>query len=88
MKDNTLHVGGRKYELDNNVYVVGFGKAVAGMARAVEDQLHHHIIDGIISVPHRLGTTLRELGKGWGSTHNLTFFFKTSITYLPKTTRS
>lgn len=64
VKDNTLHVGGREYELDNNVYVVGFGKAVAGMARAVEDQLHHHIIDGIISVPHRLGTTLRELGKG------------------------
>lgn len=63
MKDNCLHVGGREYELDNNVYVVGFGKAVAGMARSVEDQLHHHIIDGIISVPHRLGRTLRELGK-------------------------
>lgn len=63
VKDNCLHVGGREYELDNNVYVVGFGKAVAGMARSVEDQLHHHIIDGIISVPHRLGRTLRELGK-------------------------
>lgn len=67
MKDNCLHVGGRGYELDNNVYVVGFGKAVAGMARSVEDQLHHHIIDGIISVPRRLGRTLKELGKGWGT---------------------
>ncbi|XP_078340323.1 glycerate kinase-like isoform X2 [Crassostrea virginica] len=61
--DHTLHVGGREYTLDHNVYVVGFGKAVAGMARVVEDQLHHHIIGGILSVPHGLGRTLTELGK-------------------------
>ena len=63
MKDHTLYVGGREYMLDHNVYVVGFGKAVAGMARMVEDQLHHHIIGGILSVPHGLGRTLTELGK-------------------------
>ncbi|XP_048743573.1 glycerate kinase-like isoform X2 [Ostrea edulis] len=61
--NNCLHVGGREYTLDNNVYVVGFGKAVAGMARAVEDQLQDHIIDGILSVPYGLGKSLKELGK-------------------------
>lgn len=74
MKDNTLHVGGREYELDKNVYVVGFGKAVAGMARAVEDQLHHHIIDGIISVPHRLARLSGNLAKGEALTTSQVFF--------------
>ncbi|XP_062569504.1 glycerate kinase-like [Saccostrea cucullata] len=63
VEGNSLHVGGQEYTLDNNVYVVGFGKAVAGMARAVEDQLQHHLISGILSVPHGLGHTLKELGK-------------------------
>ncbi|XP_061195468.1 glycerate kinase-like [Saccostrea echinata] len=60
---NCLQVGGQEYALNNNVYVVGFGKAVAGMARSVEDHLQHHIIGGILSVPHGLGQTLKELGK-------------------------
>ena len=35
-----------------NVYVVGFGKAVSGMARTLEDHIGQHIVRGIISIPH------------------------------------
>ncbi|KAL4226896.1 hypothetical protein ACF0H5_014874 [Mactra antiquata] len=50
--DSTLIIDGHKYKIDNNVYVVGFGKAVSGMARTVEDILGDHLVKGIISIPH------------------------------------
>ncbi|GIY61162.1 glycerate kinase [Caerostris extrusa] len=37
--------------MSKNVYVVGFGKAVLGMAAILESKIQEHIIDGIISVP-------------------------------------
>ena len=46
-----LTVEGRTYTLKNNVYVVGFGKAVSGMARTLEDHIGQHIVRGIISIP-------------------------------------
>ncbi|XP_060072763.1 glycerate kinase-like [Ylistrum balloti] len=59
----TLTVEGRKYALDKNVIVVGFGKAVMGMARSVDDLLGQHIIKGAISVPYGCCELLSCAGK-------------------------
>ena len=47
----TLTVEKKEYQLNRNVFVVGFGKAVLGMARVVEDILGDHIRKGILSIP-------------------------------------
>ena len=60
---NSLLVDGRTYSMQKNVYVVGFGKAVSGMARAVEDLVGHHIVRGIISVPHGTRQLFTTIGK-------------------------
>ncbi|XP_059161444.1 glycerate kinase-like [Physella acuta] len=59
-----LQVDSRKYKLNKNVHVVGFGKAVLGMARALEDTIGEHIVRGVISVPVGLQEALRQEGKG------------------------
>ena len=46
-----LKVENEQYYIDRNVYVVGMGKAVVGMARAVEDVLGEDVVTGILSVP-------------------------------------
>lgn len=51
VSDNQLCIGEKKFPVKNNVYVVGFGKAVIGMGAAVEEVLNSHIIKGILSVP-------------------------------------
>uniref|UniRef100_A0A0B7A6G8 Glycerate kinase n=1 Tax=Arion vulgaris TaxID=1028688 RepID=A0A0B7A6G8_9EUPU len=51
---STLKVEDKYYKLNRNIYVVGFGKAVLGMARVVEDMLGKHINTGIISIPQGL----------------------------------
>ncbi|XP_051931600.1 glycerate kinase isoform X2 [Hippocampus zosterae] len=55
--------GTRKFTLRNNVHVVGFGKAVLGMATEAERILGDHLVGGIISVPHGIQQTLRQHGK-------------------------
>ena len=60
---DTLTVNGQSYELNRNVHVVAFGKAVIGMVRAAEDVLGEHIVGGIASVPAGIQDTLRSLGK-------------------------
>ncbi|XP_021371829.1 glycerate kinase-like isoform X2 [Mizuhopecten yessoensis] len=63
-RDNeTLTVDGREYALHKNLNVVGFGKAVMGMARCVDDLLRPHIVDGVISVPHGCHELLGSAGK-------------------------
>ena len=52
VSNNTLFVGGCKYTLQNNVYVVGFGKAVLGMAAAIDKLINGHVQRGILSIPH------------------------------------
>lgn len=47
----TLTVEGREYQVNRNVFVVGFGKAVLGMARVMDEVLGDHIIRGIVSIP-------------------------------------
>ncbi|XP_011407500.1 PREDICTED: glycerate kinase-like [Amphimedon queenslandica] len=54
---STLHIDGKQYQLQQNVLVVGFGKAVLGMTVALDSLLKGHIKRGIVSVP--LGTTLQ-----------------------------
>ncbi|XP_022240848.1 glycerate kinase-like isoform X2 [Limulus polyphemus] len=51
------------YHIANNVYVVGFGKAVAGMARAVEDIIGHHLVEGVISIPEGTTDIMSQSGK-------------------------
>lgn len=49
--------------MKNNVFVVGFGKAVSGMARAVEDLVGEHIVRGVISIPYGTGIQFSSVGK-------------------------
>lgn len=56
-------INGETFKAENNVYVVGFGKAVSGMARAVEDILGDHIVEGVISIPHGSQELFRSIEK-------------------------
>lgn len=58
-----LLVGGQSFTLTNNLYLVGFGKAVLGMAAEAERILGDHLIKGVVSVPHGIQKTLRNHGK-------------------------
>lgn len=51
IQSNVIEVQGKSYPIDRNAYVVGFGKAVLGMAVTLEYLLQDHLISGIISVP-------------------------------------
>ncbi|RUS80655.1 hypothetical protein EGW08_011605 [Elysia chlorotica] len=55
-----LKVQGKTYKLNKNVFVVGMGKAVSGMARIVEDILGNHIVTGVISIPHGIQEQIQE----------------------------
>ena len=55
-----LKVQGKTYKLDKNVFVVGMGKAVPGMARIVEDILGNHIVAGVISIPDGIQEQIQE----------------------------
>lgn len=63
MHSRKLIVDGRIHTLDNNVWIVGFGKAVLGMVAAAEEVLAEHIIGGVVSVPLGIVDTLQKLGK-------------------------
>lgn len=60
---DSLTVDGRKYELKHNVYIVGFGKAVSGMARALESLVGKHLVEGVISIPHGSNQLFQAIGK-------------------------
>lgn len=51
IQSNEIEVQGKSYPINRNAYVVGFGKAVLGMAVTLENLLQDHLISGIISVP-------------------------------------
>ena len=63
VKNNILSVNDQSYALDNNVYIVAFGKAVIGMVKTAEDILGEHVVKGIASVPHGIQSTFKTLGK-------------------------
>ncbi|KAI8781617.1 glycerate kinase [Biomphalaria glabrata] len=51
---STLNLHNRQYKINKNVFIVGFGNSVLGMARVVEDMLGEHVVTGIISIPSGL----------------------------------
>ena len=57
---SVLKVQGKTYKLNKNVFVVGMGKAVPGMARIVEDILGSHIVAGVISIPDGIQEQIQE----------------------------
>ncbi|KAK3104040.1 hypothetical protein FSP39_023938 [Pinctada imbricata] len=64
VENGSLLVENREYSMNKNVHIVGFGKAVAGMARAVEERIGDNLVEGMISVPFGLQNNLQEAGKG------------------------
>lgn len=62
-KENVITINEHKLALSSNLHLVGFGKAVLGMAAEVERILSDHLVRGVISVPHGIQETLRQHGK-------------------------
>ncbi|XP_076870138.1 glycerate kinase [Brachyhypopomus gauderio] len=62
-RGDELVVGGRSFTLRNNLHLVGFGKAVLGMAAEAERIVGDHLVRGLISVPHGIQETLKHHGK-------------------------
>ncbi|XP_077977538.1 glycerate kinase-like [Glandiceps talaboti] len=63
MEGSTLKVKDNTYNVNHNVHVVAFGKAVIGMVRATEDVLGDHIVDGVASVPAGITEALTKANK-------------------------
>jgi len=63
LNDNWLTIGGRRFNLKDydRILVVGAGKAVAPMAKAVEDLLGNRISDGVIVVKDAHGLPLKKI---------------------------
>ncbi|XP_005092002.1 glycerate kinase [Aplysia californica] len=59
---SVLHVKDQTFRLKRNVFVVGMGSSVLGMARAVENMLGEHIVSGVVSVPSGLQEEMRKTG--------------------------
>ncbi|XP_075570364.1 glycerate kinase isoform X2 [Pelecanus crispus] len=57
-----LLVKGRAFPVKRHLYLVGFGKAVLGMAAAAEEILGDHLIRGIITVPLGIQESLQRAG--------------------------
>ncbi|NWW95124.1 GLCTK kinase, partial [Rhynochetos jubatus] len=57
-----LLVKGRAFPVKRDLYLVGFGKAVLGMAAAAEEILGDHLARGIISVPLGIQESLQRAG--------------------------
>lgn len=64
LRGERLLVDGRSFAPTGNVHLVGFGKAVLGMAAAAERILGDHLVRGVVSVPHGIQEALRQAGKG------------------------
>ncbi|XP_070758433.1 glycerate kinase [Enoplosus armatus] len=62
-KKDSVIIDGQKFTLKHNLYLVGFGKAVLGMAAEAERIMGDHLVKGIISVPHGIQQTLQQHGK-------------------------
>ncbi|XP_068265495.1 LOW QUALITY PROTEIN: glycerate kinase [Nyctibius grandis] len=57
-----LLVKGWAFPVKRDLYLVGFGKAVLGMAAAAEEILGDHLVRGIISVPLGIQESLQRAG--------------------------
>jgi hydroxypyruvate reductase len=63
LEKDLLTIGGKQFNLNDydNILVVGAGKAVAPMAKAVEDFLENRISDGIIVTKDEHGLPLKKV---------------------------
>ncbi|NXN35168.1 GLCTK kinase, partial [Rhinoptilus africanus] len=57
-----LLVKGKAFPVKRDLYLVGFGKAVLGMAAAAEEILGDHLVRGIITVPLGIQESLQRAG--------------------------
>ncbi|NWW16655.1 GLCTK kinase, partial [Falcunculus frontatus] len=57
-----LLVRGQAFPVKRDLYLVGFGKAVLGMAAAAEEILGDHLTRGIINVPLGIQESLQQAG--------------------------
>uniref|UniRef100_H0Z6U8 Glycerate kinase n=1 Tax=Taeniopygia guttata TaxID=59729 RepID=H0Z6U8_TAEGU len=57
-----LLVRGQAFPVKRDLYLVGFGKAVLGMAAAAEEILGEHLTRGIINVPLGIQESLQQAG--------------------------
>ncbi|NXK88232.1 GLCTK kinase, partial [Formicarius rufipectus] len=57
-----LLVKGQAFPVKRDLYLVGFGKAVLGMAAAAEEILGDHLAHGIITVPLGIKDSLQQAG--------------------------
>lgn len=62
-KEDSVIINGHNFTLNHNLHLVGFGKAVLGMAAEAERILGDHLVKGILSVPQGIQQTLRQHGK-------------------------
>ncbi|XP_053724643.1 glycerate kinase isoform X1 [Synchiropus splendidus] len=62
-KDDSVIIDGHTFLLKHNLHLVGFGKAVLGMAKEAERIIGEHLVRGVISVPHGIQQTLKQHGK-------------------------
>ncbi|XP_074500616.1 glycerate kinase [Sebastes fasciatus] len=62
-KEDSVVINGHKFTLKHNLHLVGFGKAVLGMATEAERIMGDHLVRGVISVPHGIQQTLKQHGK-------------------------
>ncbi|KAI3369383.1 hypothetical protein L3Q82_007620 [Scortum barcoo] len=62
-KGDSVVISGHKFTLKHNLHLVGFGKAVLGMAAEAERIVGDHLVRGVISVPHGIQQTLQQHGK-------------------------
>ncbi|XP_028260797.1 glycerate kinase [Parambassis ranga] len=62
-KEDSVIIDGHKFTLKHNLHLVGFGKAVLGMAAEAERILGDHLVRGVISVPHGIQQTLQQHGR-------------------------
>ncbi|XP_060691364.1 glycerate kinase [Hemiscyllium ocellatum] len=63
IEGDRLMIQNQCFPVHKNVYLVGFGKAVLGMAAAMEEILGDHLLQGVISVPLGIQKILSETGK-------------------------
>uniref|UniRef100_A0A2P2I823 Glycerate kinase n=1 Tax=Hirondellea gigas TaxID=1518452 RepID=A0A2P2I823_9CRUS len=65
-ENESLLVGHRAYKLNNNVHLVGFGKAVITMIKPIEDMLRNsnsssHLVSGVVSVPWKIQESIQNV---------------------------
>ncbi|XP_038668248.1 glycerate kinase [Scyliorhinus canicula] len=63
IEGDRLMVQNQCFPVHKNVYLVGFGKAVLGMAAAMEAILGDHLLQGVISIPVGIQRILQLAGK-------------------------